>query len=95
MATVRLMAPANGIGAITIPGGRVYPTLTAGSTVDVPDFDAQPLRANGYILVGLVGTTAQRPATLPAGVSIYVDTTLNKPIFHDGKTFRDHTGSAV
>lgn len=95
MANWRMMPPASGSGVnpITV-AGRTY-SAAIGATLDVPDFDAVGLRANGWTVVGLVGTTAQRPSSLPAGIPTYVDTTINKIIVHDGKTFRDHTGSAV
>lgn len=91
MTTYRMMAPAVG-SSITV-AGRLY-VWSAGGTVDAPDYDMPVLRANGWQLVGVVGTTAQRPAVLPPAVSIYVDTTVNKALLSDGKTYRDHGGAS-
>lgn len=97
--TTRMMPPDGtnmkvGMQSITI-NGRLY-KVSPGGTVDVNDIDAGILALNGWIPIGQVGTTAQRPSGLAGGlIKVYVDTTLNKPIFHDGNTWRDHTGTAV
>jgi hypothetical protein len=76
--------------------GRSY-TCALGAVIDVPDFDGPELRANGWILVGLVGTTAQRPlaSQWPAGIINYVDTTLGQLIYFDGQTYRRFSGVAA
>jgi hypothetical protein len=102
MANVRLMPPANGLSSVTTPAnGRSY-TCASGSTIDVPDFDAFVLRANGWVnaagggaTVSAVGATAARPAN-PSKQQTFHDTTLGKTIVFDGKTWRDPaTGSAA
>ncbi len=60
----------------------------------MPDFDTGELEANGWTALGPVGTTTQRPAN-PARGKPFIDTTLGKTIFHDGGTWRDHTGASV
>lgn len=92
---VRLLPPADArYQSIVAYSGRKF-NVNPGGSVDVQDFDVSILRANGWILLGPVGTTAQRPMVMPAGFTCYVDTSLNKPIFHDGTTWRDHTGAVV
>jgi hypothetical protein len=94
MANIRLMPPGNGTNAVVVCSGRKY-TQTPGGTIDVADFDAAELEANGWVRVGVVGTTAQRPVT-PAKGMIYVDTTVSKVIHHEGATWRDCiTGNTV
>jgi hypothetical protein len=39
-------------------------------------------------------TTALRPTDIPAGTQVY-DTTLSKPVFFDGTTWRDAMGNVV
>lgn len=74
--------------------GRTY-TASPGSTVTAPDFDAQVLSANGWITIGPVGTTAQRPAT-PQPNQLYHDTTLGYVIAWEGAAWRNpNTGAAV
>ena len=80
--------------------GRTY-TGTPGSVMDIPDFDAGPLSANGWIDIGPSGTTMQRPTgtlgpyNASAG-SRFFDTTLGHEIVSDGLSWRDPaTGGAV
>jgi hypothetical protein len=85
-----------------VVNGRTY-TGAPGTTIDVPDFDAGPLAANGWTKVALSGPTTARPTTLTtggqytAGVSSqFFDTTLGKLIVFDGAGWRDPaTGNAV
>lgn len=87
MATVRLLPPASGPNSHTV-NGRTY-VAAIGSTLDVPDFDASVLQANGWTAVaGTVGATAARPLNPPKGTQFH-DTTLNKVITWDGKAWRD------
>lgn len=92
MANIRLMPPSSGCIARTV-SGRTY-TSTVGVPIDVPDFDAPALEANGWTTIGPVSTTAARP-TNPVKGKAYVDTTTNSTIYWDGKTWRDHAGNSV
>jgi len=75
--------------------GRSY-TWSPGFVVDVADFDASVLGANGWTQVGLSGPTSARPTTNPntnapyvaaRGVQFY-DTTIAKLITFDGQAWR-------
>jgi hypothetical protein len=87
-----MIPPAVGGGnnPITL-NGRTY---TAGAFIDMPDFDGSVAAANGWTIMGYVGTTAQRPTPqdpapiLSVGLK-YVDTTLGKLVSWDGSTWRD------
>lgn len=95
MATMRMVPPAPGQGAnpCTV-NGRTY-TAAAGVLIDVPDFDAFVLEANGWIGANTVGTTAARP-TNPKKRDRYNDTTLGYVIVWDGGTWRNlTTGAAI
>ena len=99
MANVRLMPP-NGIATTHTVNGRSY-TCAPGSTIDVPDFDAFTLMANGWIAPAAgatttaVGATTARPVN-PAKGQNFHDTTLNLTIVFDGKYWRNPaTGAAV
>jgi hypothetical protein len=94
MTTVRVIPPAG--GATTVVKGRTY-TAAAGATLDVPDFDAYVLEANGWHILagGGVGTTALRP-TNPYKNLRYLDTTVGALIHWDGVTWRNTvTGASV
>lgn len=92
MANILVMPPPRG-GKTTI-NGRLY-SAAAGSTLQVPDFDAGVLAANGWTLVATVGTTAQRPAN-PYQSMFYHDTTLGYVIVFEGAVWRNpNTGAAV
>lgn len=79
--------------------GRTY-RGSPGVTIDIPDFDADMLAANGWTDLGPSGTTAQRPTgtlgryNASAG-SRYFDTTLGEGIASDGTNWRDATGAIV
>ena len=93
--TTRVMPPASGTQPSISVNGRSY-TCALGSTLDVPDQDAQIMLANGWTpgTAGQVGATAARPAGV-RGVEFH-DTTLGKTVIHDGKVWRDPaTGAAV
>lgn len=92
--TQRLMPPSSGSTSITVYG-RTY-TCTVGSTIDVPDQDAQVMTANGWIsaTVGGVGATTARPAN-PTKGQIFHDSTLGYNIIWDGKTWRNPTSGAA
>ena len=96
MTTHRLIPPGGpGTNPITV-NGRTY-SCAAGSTIDVPDFDAQVLMANGWstAAAGGAGLTANRPANPTKGMQFH-DTTLNSTVVYDGRTWRNpKTGAAV
>lgn len=80
--------------------GRTY-TGVPGVAIDIPDFDADVLAANGWTDTGPSGTTDQRPTgtmgryNASAG-SRFFDTTLGKDIVSDGVNWRDPaTGNIV
>lgn len=77
MATVRVTPPLNRT-AIKV-GGNSY-TCAYGSTIDVPDFVAQVMEANGWHAHG-ADVTAARPKAYFN--NIFVDTTLGKVIKAD------------
>jgi hypothetical protein len=93
MPNVRLIPPPG--GATTPANGRSY-TCAANATLDVPDFDAFVLIANGWLKVaGSVGATSARPASPFKGQTFH-DTTLGYNITWDGKAWRNPaTGAAV
>jgi hypothetical protein len=112
MTTVRLMAPVLFAGkpnpAVTgnpiNVSGRVYPAVSPGTMIDVPDFDAAGLCGNGYTRIAISGPTSARPSTNPNTTPPYVaapgvqfvDTTIGKLIVFDGAVWRDPiSGSAV
>lgn len=76
--------------------GRSY-SATPGSTLTVPDMDVTTLGANGWTVVALVGTTAQRLAfPAPYQGLFWHDVTLGVLVVHEGTAWRNpNTGSAV
>ncbi len=80
--TTRVAAHLASKATLTV-NGRTY-TTSVGGTADVPDQDAALLQANGWLSLGSVGTTAQRPTTGLAKQQHYIDTTLNAVIVWDG-----------
>lgn len=98
------MLPPTAVGQQSVAvNGRNY-SGAPGSVVDVPDFDATVLGANGWTKVALSGPTSARPTTNPTtappycatrGLQFY-DTTISKLIAFDGQTWRSPVdGSAV
>jgi hypothetical protein len=83
----------------TIVSGRKY-TATPGTPILVPDFDANVLAANGWLVVGNVGgavgagITSARPVNPKKGDS-YMDTTLNALVMWDNKNWRNHATGAI
>lgn len=80
--------------------GRTY-TGQPGQALDVPDFDAAGLTANGWIDVGLSGPTSTRPVGQAGlyraieGVKFF-DSTLGYVVVFDGQSWRNPaTGNAV
>jgi len=103
MATHRMLPPANAAQGPNpcVVNGRLY-TCALGATIDVADFDAAVLQANGWTMATNAGsgTTAQRPAASAASQPLkrgttYNDTTVGKVIMWDGATWRDHTSGAA
>jgi hypothetical protein len=98
------MFPALTVGQqVLTANGRGY-SGAPGAAIDVPDFDAGVLAANGWTRVALSGPTSARPTTNPntsppyvAARSLpYLDTTLGKIVVFDGATWRDPVnGNAV
>ena len=83
-----------GRAATLMFNGRAY-SVAAGSTIDVPNMDAQICAANGWVQVGNgSGTTAQRP-TLPYVGQLYVDTTLGYMVVFEGTAWRNPATAAV
>jgi hypothetical protein len=103
MATFRMLPPTGICQLNRIVNGRTY-SSAPGAAIDIVDFDAGVLSANGWVKVALTGPTSARPSTNPNGTPPYlataglhyVDTTLDKVVVFDGATWRDPlTGSAV
>ena len=100
----RLVAPpkTSGVNPLVV-NGRTY-SANAGDVVDAEEMDAVTLRENRWVQLGMVGTTAQRPAPsdpdylnwLQRGF-VFIDTTLAVAIVWDsiGKTWRDFVTGAV
>jgi hypothetical protein len=94
---MRFMPPSNGVTTVRL-ADRLY-TCPANGTIDVPDFDAPQLEANGWIPVanGGVGSTAQRPVNWTAAhrARQFHDTTLANNIIWDGLRWRNSDTGAV
>jgi hypothetical protein len=97
----RRMLPPINIGAQSrTVNGRRY-SAAPGVALDIPDFDATMLSANGWIDCGPSGTATQRPTgtlgqyNASAG-SKFFDTGLGLTIVSDGISWRDPaTGNIV
>lgn len=95
MATMRLIPPSTGATSITV-NDRLY-SCAVGSTIDVPDFDAHIMLANGWLASAAHGasTTVNRPSNSKKGTQ-FLDTTLNATVVFDGKAWRNQqTGALV
>jgi hypothetical protein len=98
MANVRLMS-ANNLAKTQTINGRTYSVVPGGS-VDVPDFDATILLADGWINVSggatltTVGPTSARPAK-PVKNQAYHDITLGVTIVHDATNWRNPATGAI
>lgn len=95
MATLRLMPPSSGFGNPISVNGRLY-SCSANATIDVPDFDAAVMQANGWTATaaGGSGATATRPTNPKLNMQFH-DTTLGKIIIWDGKNWRDYSSGAI
>lgn len=101
------LAPANrSSGTATgSVGGRPY-SCAVGSTIDVIESDANALQAQGFVFLGPVGATANRPAyppnansdprfaALPVGTD-FTDTTIGKCVVFNGQVWLDAVTGAV
>ena len=98
--TIRVSPPSDAKHPTILVNGRTY-TCAVGSTLDVPDHDAQVMSANGWHSHGLVTTTAGRPAVSNGANPVYVkgapliDSTLSAVIFYDGAAWRNYLTGAV
>jgi len=93
MATVRLAPPASGPPTIRV-NGRTH-TCAQGATIDVPQFDADELAANGWIVLArAVGATAARPVNPPVG-TVFSDTTVGAAVVWNGKSWLHHQLGSV
>lgn len=99
MPNVRLMS-ANNLAKTQTVNGRTYSVATNG-TIDVPDFDAVVLLADGWInaaggsALTTSGPTGARPAKPSKGQTFH-DTTLGVTIVHDQSNWRNPaTGGVV
>lgn len=94
MSTQRVSPPSDGRTSLTF-NGRTY-TCAIGSTIDVPDFDALVLVANGWMAATTHGVeaTSNRPANPKRGMT-YLDTTLGVVITFDGKKWRNPLTGAI
>ena len=84
--THRLLPPLAVAQQTLVVNGRTY-TAQPGTAVDVPDFDAGVLEANGWIFVAKSGPTTARPTPTNAGEEFY-DISLDALIMTDGVTWR-------
>lgn len=102
MPNVRVTPPRDGLHNTATVNGRTY-TGALGATLDVPDFDALILMANGWTAIPnaqtYVGPTSARPTTYPDGRRLepgytYLDTTVGL-VTWDGSVWRSISGAAV
>jgi hypothetical protein len=94
MPNIRVLPPDSN-PVTTIVNGRAYST-TGGNPLDVPDFDALVLKANGWHIsaVGGVGATTVRPAN-PTKNTRFADTSLGVEITFDGRNWRNSITGAI
>ena len=95
MATTRMTHPNNAVATSFTIAGRTY-TCPANGTVDVPDFDASVMEANGFVTVALGGVTSTvgRPPAPFKNMEI-LDSTLGYVIRFDGIHWRNLATGAV
>jgi hypothetical protein len=101
MPTRRLLPPITAALQTRTVHTRTY-SGTLGNTYDIPDYDAGPLVANGWIDCGLSGNTSQRPTGTGISVpplfpgQLYIDLEANVVARWDGKNWRNVlTGASV
>jgi hypothetical protein len=97
--TIRLLPPTNAQQQTIVANGRSY-SSTPGHVVDVLDFDATVLTANGWLRVAQSGTTAQRPTSsqgngfVAASGTTFFDTTVGTLLIFDGAAWRSPVDGA-
>jgi hypothetical protein len=81
-------------------GQRVAPV--PGAFLDIDDFLANQLCLSGWVRVGTVGTTAERPSASPlvgAGMAqqgdLHIDKSLSLSVIFDGASWRDPATGAI
>lgn len=98
---IRMLPPTG--GATFAVAGRSY-TAAANSFIDVPDFDAIVMQANGWTKCAAVGPTTARPTVASPGFAgapragfQFFDTTLSKTVIwhRSGAWIDPATGGAV
>ena len=97
MATITMMPDGAGKSNPIKINGRTY-SATLGTTISVPDYDAAPLEANGWIKCAAHGSgaTAARPTSGLFKGHTYLDTTLGVNVIWDGLAWRHHgTGASA
>jgi hypothetical protein len=103
MPNVRLLPPVAATQQTVSVNGRTY-SGAPGQVLDVPDFDAGVLAANGWTRVAFSGPTASRPtanaANGPYGVAApgmqFMDTTLGYiVVFNGAEWINPASGAAV
>jgi hypothetical protein len=90
--TTRMLPPVSGNTTVKV-NGRTYSGVV-GTPLDVNDWDAGSLSANGWLSLGPVGATAARPASPPIGTQ-FNDTTTGFAVVFDGKQWRHHQSGSV
>ncbi len=102
MPNVLVHPPADGLHNTGTANGRSY-TAVPGTRIQVPDFDAAVLCANGWLAASggstgtstPIGATAARPAN-PVKNQRFQDSTLGYEVMFDGKVWRNpQTRAAV
>jgi hypothetical protein len=88
------MPPATPIGGTTTTITHTTYKAAPGQVLDVPDADAQALANVGWSIIGAVGPTSSRQATVVPTTPIHVDTTLGTILYYDGAAYRDNAGKA-
>jgi hypothetical protein len=100
--TFRMLPPPVLSQQTVVVNGRTY-TGQPGAAIDVVDFDAAVLGANGWAKVALSGPTSARPSlnqnagppyAASRGLHFY-DTSISALIVFDGATWRNPAGTAV
>ena len=100
MTTYRMLPPTDPKFQTMTANGRPYVGVP-GAALDVPDFDADVLGANGWVKVAPSGPTSARPVGSAGFYQAlagkhYYDTTLAALIVFDGQTWRSPVnGSSV
>lgn len=96
---VRVLPSADVLRQSLVVSGRSY-TAAPGAYLDVPVSDAAVLGANGWLVIGAVGTTGERPTRRPDGGIImagerFLDTTIGALLVYDGQVWRNQITGAI